>query len=249
VVGPWPMDAIDRWHQAQAEHLPRRLRLPWVVLSRKRLAPTEQRSLAALYRALDIAYGVILLVLLAPIMLAAVVAIKLGSRGPVLYRHERLGRDGRTFYVRKFRSMVVNADRQIEEARQAVIASNAKVVDAPTFKSEEDPRVTKVGRFLRRSGIDELPQLINILLGQMSLVGPRPLVASEVEMLSQETASIRHSVRPGIICLWQVLRDEDTTFSERMQMDLLYSRRRSVSLDLAIMAVTPFALVRGRGAF
>jgi lipopolysaccharide/colanic/teichoic acid biosynthesis glycosyltransferase len=249
VVGPWPMDAIAQWHQAQVEHLPKRLRLPWVVLSRKRPAPTEQRSLSALYRTLDIVYGVFLLLLLLPVILVAAVAIKSSSRGPVLYRHERLGRDGKAFYVRKFRSMVVNADRQIEEARQAVLASNAKVVDAPTFKSEDDPRVTKVGRFLRRSGIDELPQLINVLLGEMSLVGPRPLVASEVEMLSHETASLRHSVRPGIICLWQVLRDEDTTFSERMQMDLLYSTRRSVSLDLAIIAVTPFALVRGSGTF
>jgi len=243
------MDAIDQWHQAKAEHLPKRLRLPWVVLSRKRPAPTEQRSLAALYRTLDVVYGAILLLLLAPVMLVAAVAIKLSSHGPVFYRHERLGRDGETFHVRKFRSMVVNADRQIEEARQAVLTSNAKMVDAPTFKAEDDPRVTKVGKFLRRSGIDELPQLINILLGQMSLVGPRPLVASEVEMLSQETTSLRHAVRPGIICLWQVLRDEDTTFSERMQMDLLYSARRSVSLDLAIIAVTPFALIRGSGAF
>ncbi len=249
VVGPWPMDAVAQWHQAQAENLPKRLRLPWVVLSRNRPAPTERHSLSALYRTLDIVYGAFLLLLLTPVMLVAAAAIKLSSRGPVLYRHERYGRDGQTFYVRKFRSMVVNADRQIEEARQAVIANNAKMVDAPTFKSEDDPRVTKVGRFLRRSGIDELPQLINILLGQMSLVGPRPLVASEVDMLSEETAGLRHAVRPGIICLWQVLRDENTTFSERMQMDLLYSTRRSISLDLAIIAVTPFALVRGSGSF
>lgn len=249
VIGPWPMDAVAQWHQAQAEHLPKRLRLPWIVLSRKRPAPTEQRPLAVLYRTLDVVYAALLLVLLAPVMLAAAVAVKVSSPGPVMYRHERLGRAGQAFHVRKFRSMVVNADRQIEEARQAAIANNAKMVDAPTFKSDEDPRVTKVGRFLRRSGIDELPQLINILLGQMSLVGPRPLVASEVDMLSQDTASLRHAVRPGIICLWQVLRDEDTTFSERMQMDLLYSTRRSISLDLAIIAVTPFALVRGSGAF
>lgn len=242
-------EALDSSRLAQPGVLAEEIPLPKFVLGEHDAAAASGLSLAPLYRFLDIVIAGVLLLVLTPLMLVAAIAVKADTPGPVLYRHRRFGRNGKAIGVMKFRSMVVDADRRIEEARQAVAAQDGAVVDAPTFKSADDPRITRVGRFLRRSGIDEIPQLFNVIAGQMSVVGPRPLVADEVAMLSTDQAKLRHSVRPGITCLWQVFRTETTSFSDRMQLDLLYVNRRSLLLYLTLVVITPLALFRGRGAF
>ena len=245
---PLTVDGLERPPQAQTGLSVPQPSLPQFILGDARPASAGLGALAPLYRMFDLILAGVLLLLLTPLMIAAAVAIKLDSPGPVLYRHPRLGRNGRKLGVLKFRSMVVDADRKIEEARLAVLAQNGTTLDAPTFKSADDPRVTRVGRFLRRSGIDEIPQLFNVLSGHMSVVGPRPLVVDEVAMLSPEQAKLRHMVRPGITCLWQVFRTESTTFAERMDLDLLYVKHRSFRLYLTLVVITPLALFRGRGA-
>lgn len=200
-------------------------------------------------RLVDIVISAALLVVAMPIMLAAAAMIYLTSRGPIIYTQERCGLHRRSFRILKFRSMVVDADERVDEMSELAEVADMSVVDAPAFKSAEDPRVTRIGRLLRRTSIDELPQLINVLRGDMSLVGPRPLVPAEVDALSPVEAYRRHSVRPGLTCLWQVLREDHTTFMERVHLDLLYVSRRSMALDIALMARTPNAILGGSGSF
>lgn len=156
---------------------------------------------------------------------------------------------GERFEVLKLRSMVIGAEKRVDEVVELARMPEVPTVDAPAFKSPEDPRVTRVGRILRRTGIDELPQLINVLAGEMSLVGPRPLVPVEAEALSDVTLEHRHSVPPGLTGLWQVLRTESMPFEERMLLDLLYANRLSLRLDLVLLLATPRSLFRGEGAF
>ncbi len=208
------------------------------------------RTLSALAKRLcDVVIAAVLLVVFMPILLAAATAVRMTSRGPVFYMQERYGLDMRPFKIIKFRSMVVDADQRLGEMSELADVLALRVTDAPAFKSAEDPRVTRIGRLLRRANIDELPQLLNVLRGDMSLVGPRPLVPAEVDALGPVVAARRHSVRPGLTCLWQVLRNEETTFVERMQLDLLYVNRRSIALDIALMALTPSAILGGNGSY
>jgi lipopolysaccharide/colanic/teichoic acid biosynthesis glycosyltransferase len=190
-----------------------------------------------------------LIVISLPVLVAAAAAIRVTSRGPIFYLQERCGHKGRLFRVIKFRSMVSDADELVPEMTQLAAVTGLKTTDAPMFKSEDDPRVTKVGRLLRRTGIDELPQLVNVVAGHMSLVGPRPLVSEEAATLAPLAAERRHSVRPGLTCFWQVLREEETTFAERMQLDLLYVNHRSLVLDLSLIALTPIAIAGGNGSY
>ncbi|HWO93605.1 MAG TPA: sugar transferase, partial [Dehalococcoidia bacterium] len=163
------------------------------------LAPAQEPHFGyfATKRAVDIAVALLALIALSPLFLVVAVAIKLDSRGPVFYRHTRVGERGRWFQCYKFRSMEEGADARWRELR------HLDITGGPTFKCERDPRVTRVGRFIRRTSIDELPQLFNVLRGDMSLVGPRPPLPAEVDAYTDyETA--RLSVAPGITCLWQV---------------------------------------------
>lgn len=211
--------------------------------------PAEHRSLGVISRVvkrlLDIALATLLLVLAMPIMIVAALCVGLTSRGPILYSQQRCGRDGRPFKILKFRTMVSDADKIAHLAE----VSAMKKTDAPIFKAVDDPRVTKVGRLLRRTSVDELPQLFNVLAGDMSLVGPRPIEPAEAASLEDEEARRRHSVRPGLTCLWQVLRDENTSFAERIHLDLLYVSNRTLSMDMALIAMTPVAILRGNGSF
>jgi lipopolysaccharide/colanic/teichoic acid biosynthesis glycosyltransferase len=212
-----------------ADHELRRPAAPSTVIHRR----------AALKRAFDIVVGTVLFVLALPAMALIAAAIRLGGRGPILYRQRRLGFDNREFLMWKFRSMVPGADRLDAELREANIA------DGLLFKVARDPRVTPVGRVLRRFSLDELPQLFNVVMGDMSLVGPRPLPA-RVEDFDAE-ARRRHNVRPGITGPWQVARERSYSYDEMISLDLAYIERWSLPRDLVLLVLTiPAALGRGR---
>jgi exopolysaccharide biosynthesis polyprenyl glycosylphosphotransferase len=195
-----------------------------------------------LKRGFDIVMAVLLVVFLSPVLLAAAIAVRLGSRGPVIYRSVRPGIGGVPFACFKFRTMYADAD-----ARQDTLeASNEKA--GAIFKMRNDPRVTPIGRFLRRWSIDELPQLFNVLRGEMSLVGPRPLPERDYERLDDWHRK-RYLVLPGMTGLWQVSGRSELDFDELVRLDFLYLERWSVFLDLSIMLKTIPAVVRARGAW
>lgn len=204
-------------------------------------AVPEQQARLALKRALDLLVSSVLLVALAPLYLAIALGIKLGSRGPVLFSQERVGQNQRRFNMYKFRSMVVNA----EALRDELESQNE--ADGPVFKIREDPRITKLGRFLRRSSLDELPQLMNVFVGQMSLVGPRPPLASEVAQYSWNQRR-RLSVKPGMTGLWQVSGRSDVSFEQWVEMDLAYIDSWSLVQDFLILLQTFRVMVQGKGA-
>ena len=193
-------------------------------------------------RALDIVVSAPLLVVLSPLLAAIAMAVKLGDGGPVLYRWRVVGRGGRPFTSYKFRSMVVNAD----ELKPALEAANE--MSGPVFKMRVDPRITRVGRVLRRFSLDELPQLWSILRDDLSLVGPRPPLQTEYARFTDRQRA-KLAVKPGITCLWQVSgRNEITDFDEWLRLDLEYIERWSLRLDLAILLRTIPAVLSGRGA-
>jgi exopolysaccharide biosynthesis polyprenyl glycosylphosphotransferase len=192
-------------------------------------------------RFFDIAASAGALALLSPLLVAAAVLVKLTSRGPVLFKQERVGLHGRTFRMLKFRSMVVNA----EQLRAQLMASNEQ--SGPVFKMKLDPRVTAVGRFMRKHSIDELPQLVNVLRGDMSVVGPRPPVPGEVA--SYEAWQRRRlSVRPGLTCVWQVSGRNEISFQDWMLLDMRYIDHWSLTQDFRLIWRTVPVVLTGRGA-
>lgn len=193
-------------------------------------------------QALDYLIAAILLVLLSPVFLLIALAVRLTSKGPVYYQQTRAGLNGRPFTLMKFRSMRTGAERE-----KATLAPLNEMT-GPVFKLTNDPRVTPVGRFLRRHGLDELPQLLNVLRGEMSLVGPRPLPVDEVKRFSDDAHRRRLSVRPGLTCLWQVGgRNDISDFGEWVRLDLVYIDRWSLWLDLKILLATVPVVLFGRG--
>jgi lipopolysaccharide/colanic/teichoic acid biosynthesis glycosyltransferase/ADP-glucose pyrophosphorylase len=204
-------------------------------------APLRRRGYLAAKRAMDAGGALAGLVLLAPVMLAAAIAIRLDSRGPVLFRQRRCGRGGRPFTMLKFRTMVAGADACQSELRAS------SVVDGPVFKLAKDPRVTRVGRFLRVTSLDELPQLLNVLRGEMSLVGPRPLVMDEMRC-APGWRDIRLMVKPGITGLWQAHGRCRTRFADWIQLDVEYVRSQSLMLDLRIILRTLGVVAGQEGA-
>jgi exopolysaccharide biosynthesis polyprenyl glycosylphosphotransferase len=192
--------------------------------------------------ALDVIWAGLGLLVLWPLFIVVAVLIKLDSRGPVFYRAERIGLNGKPFAMLKFRSMVVGAEKR----RLALVGQNEGA--GPLFKMRHDPRVTKVGGWLRRLSIDELPQLINVLLGQMSLVGPRPPLQSEVATYSGEVHR-RLLVKPGITGLWQVSGRSDLSWDESVRLDLFYVENWSLIQDLVIIWRTIGTVLRSRGAY
>jgi lipopolysaccharide/colanic/teichoic acid biosynthesis glycosyltransferase len=181
------------------------------------------------------------LTLTLPVLLVAIVAVRWESQGPAVFRQRRVGHQGDLFTIYKLRTMVVDAERQ----RDALLARNE--ADGPLFKLRDDPRVTRVGRVLRKLSIDELPQLVNVLLGHMSLVGPRPALPHEMEMWAPPLRG-RLRVRPGITGLWQVSGRSDCTFADYARYDLQYVEDWSLSTDLRILARTVPLVLRGSGA-
>jgi exopolysaccharide biosynthesis polyprenyl glycosylphosphotransferase len=192
---------------------------------------------------IDFAGSLAMILALSPVMILAAIAVRLSSQGPIFFRQQRAGLNGRPFTMLKFRSMVTNA----EQLKQELAALNE--MSGPVFKVTNDPRVTKVGRFLRKWSIDELPQLFNVLRGEMSLVGPRPLPLDEVARFDDLAHRRRLSVRPGLTCIWQVRgRNNVSDFKEWVRLDLEYIDNWSLWLDIKILLMTIPAVVTGAGA-
>jgi exopolysaccharide biosynthesis polyprenyl glycosylphosphotransferase len=211
--------------------------LPMIGMRR---TPTSEGSLL-LKRLLDLTGSIVGITLLSPIMLATAIAIKLTDRGPIIFSQVRSGRNGRKFRMHKFRSMVTNAEKLKKELEKL------NEMDGPVFKIKHDPRITRVGRFIRKTSIDELPQLFNVLFGDMSLVGPRPPLPSEVAQY-QPWQRRRLSVKPGITGPWQVSGRNEISFEEWMRMDLEYIDNWSLWLDLRIIFMTIPVVLIHKGA-
>lgn len=201
------------------------------------------QSVVAFKRAFDLLAVAPALLLLSPLFLLMALAIKLEDGGPVLYWQKRVGRNSRVFAFPKFRSMRTDSDavrQQIEHQNQHG--------DSLTFKMKNDPRITRVGKLLRRTSMDELPQLLCVLKGDMTLVGPRPPMVSEVDRYTLSDRR-RLSVTPGLTCIWQVSGRSDIPFPKQAAMDVDYIRERSIALDLRLLFATVPAVLFGRGAY
>jgi len=194
-------------------------------------------------RAFDVAFAVGLLVLVAPLLVLAMLAVKLTSPGPIFFRQLRAGRDGWPFRMYKLRTMVATAEDDKELFRKY-----NELPTGPCFKIKNDPRVTWVGRYLRRASIDELPQLWNVLRGEMSVVGPRPLPLDEVRLDTPEQV-LRLTVKPGLTCLWQISGRTEIPYEEWLALDVWWIRNRTFWLDLQIVLKTIPAILTGHGAF
>jgi exopolysaccharide biosynthesis polyprenyl glycosylphosphotransferase len=195
-------------------------------------------------RTFDLVLGAFIVTMLSPVFLAAAIAVKLSSPGPVFFRQVRTGQDGKTFVVLKFRTMYLDA----EQRRSDPSLTEANEVDGPLFKMKHDPRVTRAGVLLRRSSLDELPQLLNVLRGDMSLVGPRPFIPAEAEQIAGSAAR-RFDVRPGMTGLWQISGRSHLSYEELKRLDYLYVASWSLLWDLKILWHTPARVLRGHGAF
>jgi exopolysaccharide biosynthesis polyprenyl glycosylphosphotransferase len=202
--------------------------------------PVLSRSSRFIKRSVDVVGSALLLVLLAPIVIAIALAIKLDSRGPVLFVQDRIGKDGRRFRLRKFRTMCVDAEERVEELR-----SLSK--DPDWLHLEHDPRITRVGGFLRLTSLDELPQLLNVLKGEMSLVGPRPLIESEDRLIDGWGRS-RLQLTPGLTGSWQVLGRTSIPFEEMVKLDYLYVTNWSLWTDIRLILRTLPVIATRRGA-
>lgn len=195
----------------------------------------EKKMYSIIKKIIDIIFSTMGLIVLSPIFLVVCILIKSESEGPVIFSQERVGLNGKRFKMYKFRSMVINA----EELKEKLYNKNE--MDGPMFKMKEDPRVTKVGKFIRRTSIDELPQLINVLKGDMSLVGPRPSLPKEVEEF-EDWMMARLLVKPGLTCYWQVSGRNDIEFEDWMKLDVKYVQDRSIWLDIKLIFKTFFVL-------
>lgn len=193
-------------------------------------------------RVVDLIVSAIAVIVLAPLLIPVVILIKASSPGPVLFVQRRVGLRKRPFKLYKFRTMIVDAENRIAEIQ------HLNEVSGPVFKIKNDPRITPIGRFLRNTSIDELPQLINVLKGEMSLVGPRPLPLRDYEGFSEDWQRRRFSVKPGITCLWQVRGRSSIPFEKWMELDLQYIEKWSLWLDFQILLRTIPAVLKGSGA-
>lgn len=193
-------------------------------------------------RAMDIVCSCLALIVLSPLLLIVAVAIKLESKGPVVFCQKRIGKDGKSFYMYKFRSMCINAEEILKELE------TQNEMDGPVFKMKDDPRVTRVGRVIRKYSIDELLQLVNILKGDMTIVGPRPALPNEVEEYD-EFAKQRLRVKPGLTCYWQVMGRNDIDFDEWMALDNKYINEMNLWLDIKLILLTIPAVFKGEGAY
>lgn len=192
-------------------------------------------------RAFDVFCSVVALVVLSPIFLATAIAVR-SDGGPAFYSQTRIGKGSKPFKMYKFRSMCLDA----ENMKGSLAEYNE--ADGPVFKMKHDPRITKIGRFIRKYSIDELPQLVNILKGDMSIVGPRPPLPEEVEQYNSYQMQ-RLLVTPGLTCFWQAYGRSALSFDDWMHMDMMYIKRRSMRLDISLIVKTVFAVIFKRGAY
>jgi lipopolysaccharide/colanic/teichoic acid biosynthesis glycosyltransferase len=193
-----------------------------------------------LKRLMDVVGSLVLLVVLSPVFLLTAILVRLSSPGPIVIWQERLGLNQEPFRMLKLRTMVADAPRYETRLQQQMVGT--------FFKVKNDPRITPVGRFLRRYSLDELPQLVNVLRGDMSLVGPRPLFAWELERFREWTHLRRFSMKPGLTCIWQVSGRSNTTDEDRMRYDVEYVERWSLWLDVRLLLRTVPAVLRAEGA-
>ena len=206
------------------------------------IVPARHSGYGVFKRVLGWFLALTALILLFPLFLVVAVAIKLDSKGPIFFVQTRIGKNGKPFSMYKFRSMCMDAEKQLDK----FAAMNER--DGPVFKIANDPRVTRVGRFIRKTCIDELPQLFNILKGDMEIVGPRPALPSEVAAYTPHQM-LRLQATPGLTCYWQVRKDENTTFAEWVEMDLKYIQDQSFLVDLKIILSTFRIVFTGKGAY
>jgi exopolysaccharide biosynthesis polyprenyl glycosylphosphotransferase len=202
----------------------------------------SEDSAQAIKRGFDVAAASLLLLVLLPVMLCVAIAVKCSSTGPIFFLQDRIGLNKRRFKIWKFRTMVPDA-----EGLMATLESRNEA-QGPVFKMKNDPRVTRVGRWLRRASLDEVPQLFNVLRGDMSLVGPRPLPVRDYEGFNKDWQRRRFSIKPGITCLWQVNGRSGISFDQWMLLDLKYLDEWSLWLDFKILAKTVPAVLKGVGA-
>lgn len=206
------------------------------------VGPPRHEAAQAAQRVLDLLSASVLLVLFFPLILAIAIFIKFDSPGPILFKQNRVGKHGREFPFYKFRSMVADA----ESRRHLLELMNER--NGPVFKIKDDPRITRAGRLLRRLSLDELPQLLNVLRGEMSLIGPRPALPKEVARYTPRDRQ-RLAVTPGLTGLWQVSGRASLSFERSIELDLLYIEHQSLWLNLVILFKTIPAVVRGNGAY
>ena len=206
------------------------------------LSEKRKRGYLLLKRFFDVFLSVLGLIVLSPLLLIVTAVIKLDSPGKAIYIQERVGKDGKKFKMYKFRSMCVDAEKKQDELQ----ALNE--VDGPVFKIAKDPRVTRVGKFIRKCSIDELPQLFNIIKGEMSIVGPRPPLPKEVEQYTPYQ-KLRLRVAPGLTCYWQISGRSDMTFDKWIQLDLMYITSRNLWVDFCIVLKTIPAVLGHKGAY
>jgi undecaprenyl-phosphate galactose phosphotransferase len=201
-----------------------------------------------LRRIFDILFSILVLILTFPLFIAIVIAIKLTDKGPIFFKHKRVGLNGKTFEVIKFRTMYPDAQEKLKELLEK--DPKAREEWEKTFKLKNDPRVTPIGKFLRKTSLDELPQFINVLKGEMSVVGPRPVTEEELKKYYGDKAKYYLSVKPGITGYWQVEgRSDVEDYKKRVEMDVWYVKNRSFWLDLKIILKTIKVILTGKGAY
>ena len=205
------------------------------------LIPKKSRGYFFFKRLFDIVFSFLSLIILLPVFIILSIVTIIGSGFPVFYVSERIGKNGKPFKMIKFRTMVKDADQLLGQVQ------SLNETDGPTFKAENDPRLTKVGKFLRKTSLDELPQLINILLGQMSFVGPRPPLRNEVEEYD-DFAKLRLTATPGLTCIWQCSGRNNIPFERWMEMDVEYLQKRSLLFDFYLILKTIPAVILQKGA-
>lgn len=208
-------------------------------------AGVEQQQKSALKRSTDLVLALTACIFLLPVLIPIAIMVRLSDGGPAIFKQKRIGLDGREFLCYKFRSMHVDSQKQLAELLER--DPQARAEWQATQKLENDPRITTLGNFLRKSSLDELPQLLNIIKGDMSIVGPRPIVRGEIEKYGEYFEHYK-SVRPGLTGLWQVSGRSETTYDERVALDVTYVNQRSYFADLKIMALTVPAVLMSDGA-
>lgn len=191
----------------------------------------------------DFFFSLLLLILLLPLFLVIAIIIRIDSRGGIFFTQIRIGRNGKKFTLYKFRSMIADA-----ESMKKTISAGNESADGVTFKMRQDPRITRFGSFIRKFSIDELPQLFNVVKGDMSLVGPRPSIPEEVAEYSEDDKK-RLQIKPGITCLWQVSGRSDLPFKQQVELDKEYIKSKSIILDIKILLKTIPAVLTGKGAY
>jgi lipopolysaccharide/colanic/teichoic acid biosynthesis glycosyltransferase len=221
---------------------PRVFRILGASLNNGHMSPRARSVYEIGKRGMDVVAALTLLLLASPLLFAIALLVKTTSKGPAFFAHRRLGHNGKMFSCLKFRTMIVNAEERLKQDSELRRQFEEK------FKLEDDPRITPVGNFLRRTSLDELPQLIHVLRGEMSLVGPRPIVESELTKYSIYGKKLL-SVKPGLSGLWQVCGRSHTTYPQRVMMDMHYIDHRSFALDLHLLVLTASAVVRKSGAW